>query len=324
MSCFWAVVAFLRREFYPAFLKSSTQAKVICVGNIHSGGSGKTPLILELIKHFQKDNPSVLSRGYGGKLSSQGAKVEKNQINGAELYGDEPWMLAQRTEASIYISKDRVKGVQRIEHEVMSKLVFMDDGFQHLPLNRGVDIICINIDKKPEESFCLPLGELREPISAIRKAHIIILTPGVSKTGLETWKEVLNSLVPEIPYFEATRKMDCVWNGESEQGLMDAKYLGFCGVAEPNRFRQDFASVFPSGRYYESFPDHDVYNTKTLELLVEERNRGGYCGLVTTDKDWYKLRNREELSGEKLLSLRISYRLPPVFWELVERKIVEN
>ena len=143
LSCAWALLMRARRSYYVSSRQYRSTLKIICVGNLHSGGSGKTPLVEAISKRFQLRSPVILSRGYLGTLSSEGAEIDRLMPNGSLLYGDEPWMLSQQQAGPVFISKKRVAGVKRIEKQYPNSLVILDDGFQHLALGRDVDIICI-------------------------------------------------------------------------------------------------------------------------------------------------------------------------------------
>ena len=149
LSCIWAVITKLRRKYYPGLLSYKSNLKIVCIGNIHSGGSGKTPLVKAVTQHFlSKKRVVVLSRGYGAELSNQGAEIDPNSLKGSSLFGDEPWMLSQALKTPVFISRDRAKGVKVIEKKYPDSLVVLDDGFQHLALIRSLDIVCINPSKK--------------------------------------------------------------------------------------------------------------------------------------------------------------------------------
>lgn len=318
----WAVITYLRRRFYPSFLKYQSRGKVICVGNIHSGGSGKTPLVLEILERYSRKNPVLLSRGYRGKFSAQGARVDTQSLAGAANYGDEPWMLSQRTSAPIYIAKKRVKGIRQIENDFPGSFTLLDDGLQHLALKRDLDIVCINTDKNPTESFCIPMGELREPFSALDQlpssSAMIVLIPGSKPEQSMEWKNLISQNFGTLPLFEAVPVLAGLFNG-SEPVNETGSWLGFCGIAEPQRFIADFYRFCPSGSYLRSFPDHCPYSDAELDDLIEagKSQKNSIPGFVTTDKDWYKLKDRFDKRGIRLLSLRIRYDLPEGFWKLL-------
>ena len=167
---------------------------MISVGNLHSGGSGKTPIVIEIAKRIPKNEIVILSRGYRGRLSSRGSWVT-DIAKGALFFGDEAWMMkkALPPEVKIYIDKDRVRAIKKIEIEKPHATVILDDGFQHVKLHRAVNILVISARKNIEESFCLPLGEMREPWSAAQAADLILITTsGLETEKVEGWKNFFN------------------------------------------------------------------------------------------------------------------------------------
>lgn len=166
---------------------------VISVGNIHSGGSGKTPLLLSLVNHFQ-DNCAVLSRGYRAPASRVGALVDLKDARGPSFYGDEPWMIASHSSASVFVGQNRRQLFERQKISEKFKLCLLDDGFQHVQMGRHFDLVAIGTSKDPRQSFCIPAGELREQVSGLSRAHAFVLvgkTPG-EEFGPE-WKTWLTS-----------------------------------------------------------------------------------------------------------------------------------
>ena len=145
LSYLWAAITYLRRRFHGRDKKYRSRLTIVCVGNVHSGGSGKTPLVLELVDHFASRAPVVLSRGYKGTASAAGARVDLASPTGPAVYGDEPWMLARRTGRPVYVGRDRVAQVKEIETQGESPLVVLDDGFQHLALQRKIDIVALSV-----------------------------------------------------------------------------------------------------------------------------------------------------------------------------------
>lgn len=154
----------------------SPQIPTISVGNLHSGGTGKTPLVIQIADHFSSKKPAILSRGYRAKLSSRGAKVDLGVNNGPALFGDEPWMMAQKAVASVYIGANRRQVLKSYQIEENHQLLILDDGFQHRQLNRGIDLVVIPGDEDPISSACLPAGTLREPLSSLKRASLVVIT----------------------------------------------------------------------------------------------------------------------------------------------------
>lgn len=325
LSCVWACITFLRRRFYPRSRKYRSCLPIVCVGNIHSGGSGKTPMVRALAEHFCSRKPVILSGGYRAALSSVGSQVKLNELNGHHLYGDEPWMLAHQIESPVFISKKRVSGIKTIEKTYQKSLVILDDGFQHLALDRNVDLVCINTDKKPEENFCLPLGELREPISALSAASAVVLTPGENPKGLEAWQDFISEHFPNIRHFVARVEFQGFFYGKKPiQVSSDNNCLSFCGVAAPERFVAACKTQNPKTEHICSFPDHHRYSASDIDKILEDPRVNPESTFVTTEKDWYKVNTYFEKANRKLVTLRYRFILPDLFWSWIETQLPES
>lgn len=312
LSYVWWFATYLRRRVR----KASTQidTPVLCVGNIHSGGSGKTPLVCEIGQ--QLGDAAILSRGYRGLNEETIAHVDLTHTNGAQYYGDEPWMMAHLVNAPIYVGKDRAKSAQELARFVQPKFIILDDGFQHLQLKRNIDLVAINTAESPQNSFCLPAGNLREPLSALRKASAIILTEGEPGDYSLKWQEILGSLCPQTPIFRATRKIQGIYQGKKAVSLSrETPVSAFSGIAAPERFLSDLKSQFSQVHWICTFPDHHSYTKQDIEVIVEQNKKRGEHPIITTDKDWFKVKPLFESHGIPLCSLRISYALEEAFWK---------
>lgn len=314
----------LRRKYYPERFSYKSDLKVVCVGNIHSGGSGKTPLVKAVAQYFSSKRTSVvLSRGYHGKLSSEGAEIDPNAVRGSSLYGDEPWMLSKELKQPVFIHRRRDKGVRAIEKKYPGSIVVLDDGFQHFSLSRDLDIVCINTDKKLTENFCLPLGELREPVSALGSADAVVFTPGADPScGLEDWRKFLNKFFPELPCFVADSQIEGFFQGEKEIiPDLNKPWGAFCGIAAPERFVSTLTNYSPAVKYLRSFPDHWQYSNRDVRNLIQMGEQLSVEGFITTDKDWYKIVEAFEKQKKPVVSLRLGYRMPEDFWRFLEEKL---
>lgn len=319
LSWLWAAIYGLRRNLHSPKRSHQAPVPIICVGNIHSGGSGKTPLVVEIARHFALLKPGIMSRGYRGQLSNVGARVDRNSPRGAALYGDEPWMLSQMVDAPIFIGRDRANLIPLIKAEPHCAMVIMDDGFQHFSLRRDVDLVAISTLRSCNDSFCLPAGDLREPLSAIRFASAVVLTH--DGPYRELWEHYLREGFPNIPLFHAIKKNLGIWaNGAPARDASEIRYGAFCGLADPTGFSRDVARL-PNAVFLKTFPDHHLYTEKDLTELVASKDNLGIDFLLTTEKDWAKV--REPFARRKLPSrvMRIGYELPADFWIFIKMKL---
>jgi len=291
LSFLYGLVMRARKGLYRAGLKPSYRASVpvISVGNIVIGGTGKTPMVDFLIRHISGLGVrcAVVSRGYGGSYSQEVARVfdadGTTKMTAAES-GDEPYLLARRNPGvPVYVARKRKLGVQAAERDG-AQLILLDDGFQHLAVQRDVDIVLLDSKRPFGNGRMLPAGILREPLSALQRADLVVMTrsgPGV--------RSLLHNDVPVMSCSHRSDKTLTTLSGEfvSEADYQGKSCLAFAGIARPEEF---FLSLQTFGfRRVEGIPltDHQEYNQDTLNHLL------GLCHnhdlLITTEKDAVKL-----------------------------------
>ncbi|MFA7074921.1 MAG: tetraacyldisaccharide 4'-kinase [Endomicrobiaceae bacterium] len=153
---------------------------VISVGNITWGGSGKTPVVLKIAEYVLSKNktPVILSRGYGRKNNTQGSVIVRDKekiLSGIAEAGDEPYMMSQRIKCPVIVGKNRIKSAD-LAHKFNPDVFILDDGFQHWKLKRDLDVVCINSLNPFGNNMIIPAGILREDVTSLKRAGIIILT----------------------------------------------------------------------------------------------------------------------------------------------------
>jgi tetraacyldisaccharide 4'-kinase len=249
-------------------------------------------------------------------MTELGARVDPHAPDGAAQFGDEPWMLSCRTHVPVYVGRDRVRQLRQIEKDGATKTVILDDGFQHLAVARDYDLIVINVLKSVEEAYCLPWGELREPLSAVAFASAVVLV-GNDEAGAARWEALIRSVAPKTRIFRAKVATTGWWdrNGPVTEARL-GKWGAFCGIATPASFiRQlDRSTVF-----LKAYPDHHRYGAKDFDWLEKQRVARGLEGYVTTDKDLFKVAAAMEARGQRVCSLRISYEIPDELWYFLEK-----
>lgn len=238
---------------------------VVSVGNISVGGSGKTPFIITLGRLLKERGIEfdVLSRGYGRK-STEVLVVERD--GPVERFGDEPLLIARKLGVPVIVGAERYKaGLLAEKMFPQSRLHLLDDGFQHRRLHRDLDIILLRPDDFTDA--LLPIGRLREGISALRRADIIVAHPSVSQVvhrfGKPIWE--VRARVQIAPQTNAL--------------------VAFCGIARPQRF---YAELEKSGINVSdsfTFADHHRYTQGDIDRLLQAQARTGAAGFITTEKD---------------------------------------
>ncbi len=271
--------------------------KVVCVGNITLGGSGKTPMVKYLARHFKERGfkVGVLSRGYKGGRERFGGVVSDGRelFLGPEEAGDEAWMLAEHLPGvPVVVGRDRYRMGLLMCERFGTELIIMDDGFQHLRLIRDVDLVLLRPPDLREALF--PQGRLREPLSALRRADLLVITHWEgSDPPEEGLQEKLRQVAGSLPTFHATLRPLDLYNPSScislpLSFLKGKRVCAFCGVAFPRPFFESIVRLGGSLIMKRSFGDHHIYSESELAELQESCEDVDF--FLTTEKDVVKLR----------------------------------
>lgn len=287
---------------------------VVSVGNLTVGGTGKTPASLWLARGLQRRGleAAILSRGYGGGGRSAGrAGIIDPTTAGSgfgrsadELleHGDEPVMLSALYGLKVGVGADRYNaGLELSRRDQGIHLFLLDDGFQHRRLARDLDLVLLGADCG---GSLLPAGPFREPVGAVRRADILVVTGSHDR-----WREVLRGRFDESRiYFASFEPRSLV--GRTDEGLKEfplgeltgSRVLAVSAVAGPEPFYDMIRQCEASIAETVEFPDHHVYSERDWREI--SRNRLRVDRIVTTEKDYVKLA-RFPFSTGKLLALRI-------------------
>jgi tetraacyldisaccharide 4'-kinase len=257
---------------------------VLCVGNYHVGGAGKTPTVLALTKLLREmgETPVVLSRGYGGAL--QGPIRVDLERHGAEDVGDEPLMMARTV--PVVVARDRIAGVA-LARSLSASVILMDDGFQNPAVAKDASLIVIDSDRGLGNGRVLPAGPLRAPLSpqlALTDALIVI------GDGTAAVKVAAVIAAAGRPVLSAQLRADAA----SLQALRGKRVLAFAGIGDPGRF---FRTLRTSGIDLvreRGFADHHPFSQSEIEALIAEAQREALTP-VTTEKDLARLRRADGL-----------------------------
>jgi tetraacyldisaccharide 4'-kinase len=290
---------------------------VISVGNISLGGSGKTPLCMELVMYLRSMGfkPAYISRGYRGNWEKKGGIVSDGiRIQGkCEDAGDEPYMVSKNLPGTgVFVGKNRLLSCQKAK-SLGFDIAVLDDGFQHRRLHRDLDIVLFDSRHQPG---------LREGLSSLKRADIL-LTAKNSETKSKKNKRAL----PAIPAYEYEVIMKGLWrmDGEEIRPARDIKkkdILAFCAIAGPARFfdlleKEDFSVSFLF-----QFPDHHPYPERTLKKILRKCEEIRPGTVITTEKDAVKIQpNIQMFAHFPLHYLKIGLRIEPDFFEIVCAKI---
>lgn len=275
-----------RQMFRLGWLKQRRLASpVISVGSVSAGGAGKTPVVMMLAGMLRRRGYAVtiLTRGFGRAPKT----VERVEPYGdARWFGDEPVLLAQRSGAAVFVGADRYSaGVLAEQNEAGGKIAvhLLDDGFQHRQLARDIDIVLLT--EEDIEDALLPAGNLREPLSMLREADVVVVREEEAQR-LRTFINELAGKKKLIAVWEIRRRLSL--DGDAER-LLSARPLAFCGIARPKGFTEMLVAEGCRPVETVAFPDHHAYANQDVARLLQVARRYGADGFVTTEKDAVKL-----------------------------------
>ena len=255
---------------------------VLCVGNYHVGGAGKTPMVLALTKMLRDlgETPVVLSRGYGGRLRGP-IKVDPERHAAADV-GDEPLMLARTV--PVVVARDRIGGVALARSQGAS-VILMDDGFQNPAIAKDASLIVIDSDRGLGNGRVFPAGPLRAPLppQLERTDALIVVGDGTAA------KTVAAAIAARgRPVLSAHLRAD-----DASLALLRGKrVLAFAGIGDPIRFFRTLRANGIEVIRERAFADHHPFSKSEIETLITEAKRDALT-LVTTQKDLARLRSGE-------------------------------
>ena len=255
---------------------------VICVGNYHVGGAGKTPTVLALVDLLRDagEAPIVLSRGYGGKLRGP-IKVDSDRHAASDV-GDEPKMMAQAV--AVVVARDRADGVALARSQGASVIV-MDDGFQNPAIAKDASLIVIDGDRGLGNACVFPAGPLRAPLPPqLARTDALIVIGG----GIAAAKVAAAIAAQARPVLSAHLAPDQA----SLVSLAGKRVLAFAGIGDPGRFFRTLRRAGVDVVTERAFADHHPFSAQEIDGLIAEASRDGLT-LVTTEKDLARLRGGE-------------------------------
>jgi tetraacyldisaccharide 4'-kinase len=282
------------RAYRTGLLKSQgLNGVVISVGNLTVGGTGKTPMVLWIAEKLLAagKNVGILTRGYRGEsistTDSAGATASDNT-------SDEVRLLQARLGHRVLfgVGPDRHKNGMQLAARGVNWFV-LDDGFQHLQLARDVNIVLIDAANPFGGGRLLPAGRLREPLSALARADIIVITRSNHAAAVET----LIRRHTDAPIFYAQPRIDkisAVTNGRISTTALallpgSKKLFAFCAIGNPNAFLLTLREVGVEVAGHSFFPDHHRYTPNDAAQILRDARAAGADGLICTEKDLYNL-----------------------------------
>jgi tetraacyldisaccharide 4'-kinase len=296
------------------FGKRKLPGTVIGVGNLTMGGTGKTPMVLAIAEHLAQEgkHAAILTRGYRGTVDDGANGVPQS---------DEVALLRERLAGKVQlgVGADRYKsGVVLAKHGI--DWFVLDDGFQHLKLSRDADIVLVDATDPFGGGLMLPAGRLREPLSALRRADIVVITRSVQAPSPAI--EAILRRHTSCPIFYASTRLQCVARvprldvALPQQDWQKARFLAFCGIGNPGAFFEDLRNWGFQIVQQRSFLDHHVYTALEAAQLEQAASTCGADALLCTEKDVWNLRS-VQFAALPVYCCQISFDLSENFWSAV-------
>lgn len=275
LSALYGQVVRARASLYArgTFKQQRLNRPVISIGNLTVGGTGKTPTVVWLTERLLAEGKrvAILSRGYKGAAgTSDEIELMKFRLNNRALFG---------------VGPDRFANGKRLESSV--DVFLLDDGFQHLQLARDVDILLMDASQPLARQVMLPTGRLREPVSAMARADILIFTRAETVPGTSAAIERFQN----YPVFSAAtrllgfRRIGSGIHTLTRDQIGSGPFYAFCGIGNPKAFFRDLQNwSIPLASQCE-FPDHHCYDQRDANELCSAARQAGAGALLTTEKD---------------------------------------
>lgn len=302
-SWLYGSIVWLRNKFFDWGLiaSKSYDFPIICVGNISTGGTGKSPMIEYLISFLKEDyRLATLSRGY--KRATSGYHLLGPSEN-ATMVGDEPLQFKNKfPEIRVAVDENRQHGIASLRNcDPPPQIILLDDAFQHRKVKPGFSLLLTAYNALYPDDRILPSGDLREPKAGAKRANAIVVTKCPADLSQSKKREIVKKLSPDAGqpiFFSTIRYAPYASNGKSRIDLLDLpKFTLVTGIAKPSFL---IAHLKKIGLDFETlcYPDHHRFNSSEIVSLSKKEF------LLTTEKDFMRLKGK--LPKEKLFYLPIN------------------
>ena len=304
LSILFRIGVFIKNKLYDwNVIKSvSLGTRVISVGNIAAGGTGKTPFVEFIARYILSKGKFavILQRGYKRdfddlKVAEFGFKNENHELN-SENFGDEGLLMLENLnnipdgKGLLIVSDKKSSGAKFADAKFHPDVIIVDDGFQHRKLDRDLDIVIIS---ESENHMLLPAGNMREPESAVFRADVIVINNKFK--GEFSVAKTRNK--PRVTcFYEFEGLLDLEGKVHENEGITA---LAFCGIAEPKSFKTHLEKQNVKVGEFMVFPDHHSFSNAEIERIIETFKKSGASAIVTTQKDFVRIKNSELVLSSK-------------------------
>jgi tetraacyldisaccharide 4'-kinase len=300
---------------------------VISVGNVTLGGTGKTPAVISITALMLKNHkrPAVVSRGYGREDESEILVVSDGRmvLHDTRRCGDEPVLIGSKLPGvPVVVGRDRYRAALAAMQQFNADTVILDDGFQHLGLKRTCDVVLIDANNPFGNGKLFPAGVLREPISALGRAHAVLITNAGSAESTGPLKAMIRQHTNALIFTSHRTPLDLIdcCSGETKplSVLRGTRVLAFSGIAQPASFislLRSFGAVIAGEITY---PDHYDFKKSDLASIFEKAADKKASMIITTEKDVVRLKS---LKPDGIWTLRVELTVDQQeAWEAFLRK----
>ena len=320
----YSIVIRVRNLLYSAgWLKvHSTDAAVISIGNITTGGTGKTPLVVWLCKEIISDSRFQISNSQCAILT-RGYKATQNSKLKTQNYSDEPAILAESCPGvEVIVNPDRVEGATEAAIKFGAKVLIMDDGFQHRRLARDLDIAAIDATQPFGYGKMLPAGLLREPVTSLKRADAVVITrcDQIAETELSRIEKKLGAINPNMIIARSIHAPAYVKSADNKESsveqLKGKKIFAFCGIGNPDAFLNTVKHLGSNLVGSKVYNDHHHYTDGCLADIYEQAEGLEADLILTTQKD------RTKIISDFKFQISNSKSSPPLAYLSIELKFL--
>ncbi|MFH1355266.1 MAG: tetraacyldisaccharide 4'-kinase [Candidatus Omnitrophota bacterium] len=268
-------------------------AKVISVGNITLGGTGKTSLVGYIAKYSLEKGRKVaiLTRGY--KRENPKSQIPNFKI---ENMGDEAYMLSRKLDRTpVVVDADRIRGAKKAINLYSTDTLILDDGFQQWGVVKDLEIVTIDAANPFGNRQMIPRGILREPLSSLKRADIFVLTKTNLSPDTKSIKNLLNIINPRAQVFGSVHQAVCFYRfGHDEVSINRESFIGrsvalFSGIGDPGSFEELIKTIGIKVGLSVRFPDHHNYSQKDIQRVIASSREKNIDTIITTEKDAARL-----------------------------------
>jgi tetraacyldisaccharide 4'-kinase len=323
-SSFWGVIlsalsvpyratVYLRRVFFRLhiFTGKKITCPVISIGNLTLGGTGKTPTVIQIAQLLKSNNrrPVVVSRGYGRKDETEIIVVSdgRSVLVDVQTGGDEPVMIGSMLPGiPVVVGRKRYQAALLALNLFNPDVVLLDDGFQHIPLKRDLDIVLVDAGNPFGNGKLFPAGILREPMNALERAHAVLITKTDGTSDVGTLKETIRRYTRARIFTARQVPVDLIDSRSAEikplADLRGSRVLALSGIARPDSFTNMLKALGADIAAVCTYPDHFEYQRSDLAAVFQNAADEKVSMIITTAKDAIRLK---KLHADGIWALRI-------------------